>query len=105
MVSRAAVLDFVDRLAQAFSPRRVVLFGSHARATAGPDSDVDLLVVMPTDKRPVEQALEIRRRIPHSFPLDLLVRTPQDVRDRLAQNDIFLTAIICEGETLYESPG
>jgi predicted nucleotidyltransferase len=36
----------VRRIVQRFDPEKVILFGSHARGTAGPDSDVDLLVVM-----------------------------------------------------------
>ena len=62
-------------------------------------------MIMPTRKRTLEQALEIRKRIPRSFPLDLLVRTPQDLARRVAMNDVFLTSILAEGETLYESAG
>jgi predicted nucleotidyltransferase len=81
----------------------VILFGSHARGDATPDSDVDLLVIMPTKDRTVQKALEIRLRVPCSFALDLLVRTPRDVRERLALHDCFLQTITTEGKVLYES--
>ena len=44
------------------------------------DSDVDLLVVMEFEGRPQEQAFEIRRALPRSFPLDLLLRRPEEIR-------------------------
>ena len=105
MVLRKEIRDFVRSVAREFSPQRVVLFGSYARGNPSDDSDVDLLVIMRTRKRTLQQALEIRQRIPRQFPLDLLVRTPQDLARRVALKDSFLTGILAEGETLYESPG
>ena len=103
MVCEAEIQAFVDKVVEEFSPQRVILFGSHARGDATPDSDVDLLVIMPTIKRTVQQALEIRKRVSCHFALDLLVRTPRDVKERLALRDCFLGSIVTEGRTLYES--
>jgi predicted nucleotidyltransferase len=104
MAPREEIKDFVQSIVREFSPQRVLLFGSYARGNPTEDSDVDLLVVMPTQKRTMQQALEIRQRIPRKFPLDLLVKTPQDIASRVAMKDAFLTGILAEGETLYESP-
>ena len=103
MVREAEIQDFVNKVVEEFAPQRVILFGSHARGDATPDSDVDLLVIMPTKKQTIEQAVEIRQRIRRSFPLDLIVKTPADVTWRLALHDCFLTTIVTEGKTLYES--
>ncbi len=103
MLLQKQVREFVRRLAGEFFPERVIMFGSHARGDQSSDSDVDLLVVMQTTKRPVQQALEIRNRIPCPFPLDLLVKTPQEVERRVAMHDFFMTGILGEGEILYES--
>lgn len=97
------VSEFVRRLSREFSPERVILFGSHARGSASDDSDVDLLVIMPTRKRTIQQALEIRRSLKCPFALDLLVKTPKEVNRRLALHDIFMTTIMAEGKILYES--
>ena len=102
MVDRRKILAFVREVAEKFSPERVVLFGSYARDNPTADSDVDLLVVMPHDKRNVEQSLDITRRVDRTFPLDLIVRKPGEVRRRLRQHDMFLTSILEEGKTLYE---
>lgn len=102
MVSRRKIESFVQQVAEEFAPERVVLFGSYARGEPTEDSDVDLLVIMAHNNRNVEQSLDITRRVDRTFPLDLLVRTPQEVRQRLRQHDMFLTAILKEGKTLYE---
>ncbi len=50
ILKRDSVLaEIVRRLVDAYQPRRVYLFGSKARGDAGPDSDYDLLVVVPDD--------------------------------------------------------
>ena len=105
MACEAEIQDFVDKVVEEFAPERVILFGSHARGDATPDSDVDLLVIMPTKKQAIDQAVEIRQRIRRSFPLDLIVKTPGDMAWRLSLHDCFLTTIVTEGKTLYESLG
>jgi predicted nucleotidyltransferase len=77
------------------------LFGSYAYGTPHADSDVDLLVVMPTrDQR--AQAVRIRYRLTAPFPLDLIVRTPKEMKWRLAEGESFLTTIVSQGKVLYE---
>ena len=102
MISLNDIRRYVGAVARMFNPERVVLFGSHAEGHPTKDSDVDLLVVMAHKGRDVEQAFEIRRAIPRTFPLDLVVRTPEGIRRRLRQNDTFLTSIWRTGKTLYE---
>jgi predicted nucleotidyltransferase len=69
----------VKRIVEQFRPEKIILFGSHARGQAGPDSDVDLLVVMPVEGSVREKRLEIRRAL-HDIPapLDILVSSPED---------------------------
>jgi predicted nucleotidyltransferase len=102
MISINDIRRYVRDLARAFEPERVVLFGSYAEGQPTEDSDVDLLVVMDHKGRDVEQAFAIRRAIPRTFPLDLVVRTPSGLRRRLGEKDTFLTSIWRTGKTLYE---
>lgn len=100
---RAAVRTFVRQVAERFRPDKIILFGSHAYGRADADSDVDLLVIMPA-RDVVGQAIRIRRAVVRPFPLDLLVRTPQQVSWGVRENNWFLREIVEEGKVLYEAP-
>lgn len=101
MIRMHAIRRYARDVARKFGPERVVLFGSYAEGHPTEDSDVDLLVVMEHKGRNMEQAFAIRRSIPRTFPLDLVVRTPAELQRRLNQNDTFLTSIWHTGKTLY----
>jgi predicted nucleotidyltransferase len=88
-------------IADLFHPDRIILFGSHARGEAGPDSDVDLLVVMPAANE-INQSIKILSKIVVDYPLDLLVRKPDTLRKRLEWGDGFLLTVMEEGIVLYE---
>jgi len=102
MVNRRSIHAFVKRVADEFHPRRVILFGSYAYGKPTPDSDVDLLVVMPHDGPPAVQAAEIRKRIRAGFPMDLMVRSPAEIQRRLTMDDFFIREILERGQSLYE---
>ena len=52
MVSFADIENLAAQIAREFRPEKIILFGSHARGAPSPDSDVDLLVIMPFDGKP-----------------------------------------------------
>jgi len=104
-MTQKQIKDFGQRLAREFKPRKVVLFGSYAYGNPGPDSDVDLLVVMPLSVTPVDKSVEMRLKLQPGFPLDLLVRTPAKIKERLAMGDDFIKDIFDRGKVLYEAPG
>jgi uncharacterized protein len=102
--SIAAVIDdAVDRLVRHFHPLRIVLFGSHARGDATPDSDLDFLIVMPdgTDRR--QTAIEIHAFLRNlTMPKDILVTTPQEISRRGEVIGSALRSALREGKVLYE---
>jgi uncharacterized protein len=100
-VPRRVIRQFADEVATRFKPEKIILFGSHAYGTPHEDSDVDILVVMPT-RNELGQAMQIRLSVDYHFPLDLLVRTPKNLAWRLADGDWFLNEIVAKGEVLYE---
>jgi uncharacterized protein len=91
------------RIAAAFRPERIVLFGSYADGRPERGSDVDLLVVVDDGGHPLSKAAEISAAIDHEFPLDIVVRNPADYRRRLSLGDWFLRSIEENGRVLYES--
>ena len=103
-ISVAAIQNVVDRIVTQFSPRKVILFGSYANGTPDRDSDIDLLVVMNTTLRPVDQAVEIRQLVHAPFAFDLLVRTPEQVQERLDLGDDFFRDVTETGLVVYEAP-
>ena len=95
----------VERIVRELQPEAVILFGSYAYGAPTPDSDVDLLVVMETDASPRDRHLAVARLLrPRLFPVDILVRTPDEIRRSLGQRDFFLQEIFEQGKVLYERP-
>ena len=97
--------EIVRRIVVALHPERIILFGSYAYGTPSSDSDVDLLVIMETMARPVDRYLAVSRLIrPRPFPLDILVKTPDEVGGALAKGDPFIQEIVTRGRVLYARP-
>jgi predicted nucleotidyltransferase len=96
------VVDVVEQIVAHLHPQRIILFGSHASGTADEGSDVDLLVVMETPLRPLQQAAEISRALDQRVPADFLVRTPEQVAIRHPQ-DQSLRTVLQEGIAVYEA--
>lgn len=92
-----------EQIAREFQPERIILFGSHAYGTPGPFSDVDLLVVMPFEGSPLQQAARILTRTNPQMAVDLIVRTPEQVRERLAMQDGLMREIMERGKVAYEA--
>lgn len=103
MVAMSQIREFGQRIGREFGAERVILFGSYARGTITEDSDVDLLVIGPYDGKSVDRSVQIRLKLRPSFPVDLLIRTPEAVRKRIQMGDNFIQEIIEEGEVLYEA--
>lgn len=101
-VRLAEIQRYADEIAKRFHPERIILFGSYAYGIPDRDSDVDLLVVMEFEGRAQEQTFKIRRALPRSFPLDLLARRPEELRQRIQMGDFFLREVLEKGIVLYE---
>ena len=52
---RKIILEIADTIIRQYQPKKVILFGSHAYGEATADSDIDLLIVKDTDKRPIDR--------------------------------------------------
>ena len=102
MVERARILEYAQAIAREFQPEKIILFGSYAYGEPTPDSDVDLLVVMRHEENPARKAAEIEIKLRTGFPLDLIVRTPDAMRERVAIGDCFMREIIERGQLLHE---
>jgi uncharacterized protein len=82
-IARKEIRQMVRRIVSRFHPEKIILLGSYARGEAGPDSDVDLLVVMPVEGSRREKAVEIGVAL-HDIrlPKDIIVTTPEAFESR-----------------------
>ena len=103
MVTMNKIEEFGQRIGDEFRVERVILFGSYAEGKATEDSDVDLLVICPFEGKSVHQSVKIRMQLRPKFPVDLIVRTPQKVRERIKMGDGFMQEILQKGKVLYEA--
>ncbi len=103
-VSRNSIRGVVEQIAAQFKPDKIILFGSFAYGSPKPESDVDLLVVMETPLRNSEQASQIVRAIDYHFGMDLIVRRPKQLDERVALGDSFLREIVEKGKVVYARP-
>ena len=102
-VTEEVLEEIVRRIVTALHPEKIVLFGSYAYGRPLDDSDVDLLVILETPARPLDRYLAVSRLLrPRPFPLDILVKTPDEIRQGLQQGSAFVHEIITQGRVLYE---
>jgi predicted nucleotidyltransferase len=102
-VNEGLLADITHRIVEAFQPHKVILFGSYAYGQPRPDSDVDLLVIMDSDEPMIERMLRVSEVARVRFlPMDVLVRTPEEIEYRLSIGDFFLKEIVEKGRVLYE---
>jgi predicted nucleotidyltransferase len=92
----------VRRIVKRFDPEKIILFGSHAKGTARPDSDVDLLIVMPVAGSKRKMQLELRAAL-HDVrvPKDVIVTTPEEFAWRKDIVGTIEYPAATEGKLLY----
>jgi len=103
MTTKEYITAMVNRIADRFHPVQVILFGSHAHGDAGPESDIDLLVVLPQAANKRQAAIEIRRAL-KDFPVskDIIVTTPDEIARRGNLVGDVLRPALREGKVIYE---
>ncbi|MCF7822522.1 MAG: nucleotidyltransferase domain-containing protein [Mariprofundaceae bacterium] len=96
--------DLVEKICQAGSPEKIILFGSRARGDAGADSDIDLLVVesssLPRYKRPARYRKAVAGLC---VAKDIIVWSPEEIDEWKGVSNAFITTILREGRVLYEA--
>jgi predicted nucleotidyltransferase len=102
MVDQRHITQLSDQIVRDFQPERIILFGSYAYGQPGPDSDVDLLVVLAFEGTGFRKSLEILNRLSPEFSVDLLARRPEDTARRYAEGDPLIREALDRGKVLYE---
>jgi len=102
MVTAEQILRLSGQIAGQFAPEKIVLFGSYAYGDPTEDSDVDLLVAMNSKCSELDKSIELRMAVDVTYPLDMLVRRPRILRQRVRWGDCFLIEILEKGLILHE---
>ncbi len=100
------LLDDIERVAEylgkAANAEQVILFGSHARGDAKNDSDVDLLIIAPSNLPRFKRSRELYTLFrPYPFAMDLVVYTPEEIESGKRSSASFVSTVLREGKTLY----
>jgi predicted nucleotidyltransferase len=98
-IPRKQIESYCRVLAREFHPQRIILFGSYAYGKPTPDSDVDLVVVMPFRGSDTKKVVEMQLRVGAPFPMDLLLWKPERAR----KTDYFTREVLSRGEVIYEA--
>lgn len=98
-----ALAEAVARITYNFNPLQIILFGSWARGEARPDSDLDLLVVLPSIENKRRTLIEILRTL-NGLPAskDVIVTTPEEIAQRGHLVGDVLRPALREGKVIYE---
>jgi predicted nucleotidyltransferase len=95
--------EIVRRIVEGFAPEKIILFGSHAKGSSGPDSDVDLLVVMHPGGSRRKKATEIDLSLVGvNVPVDVIVVTPEELQRDQDRIGTLIRPALKEGRVLYE---
>ena len=98
----AFISRVLERLVRSFAPERIVLFGSYAKGTAHPGSDIDLLVVANLEGDPVVHLRRARQLVADSFPpVDVVLCMPEEVAEATLARSPFLLSVLGSGITVY----
>jgi predicted nucleotidyltransferase len=94
--------SLVQKIVEAVHPLKIILFGSYARDTAGPESDIDVLVVMPEGVHCRRTAQPLYRQIRGlGIPFEVLVTTPATLERHKDNIGLIYRTILNEGKEVY----
>ncbi len=106
IVDDALIQEITRRIVEGVHPRRVILFGSRARGDARPDSDIDLFVEMESAESRLDRYMRVNSLFyGRHWSMDLIVMTPQEVRERRNSRHSMVPIIEREGKVLFDRSG
>lgn len=101
---QSAIQEITRRLINAAQPTKLILFGSFARGSAGPDSDIDILVIEKKVESKHAEMVRLRKTLRGIlFPIDVLVVSETEFKERSAYPSNVYYWTNCEGKVLYEA--
>lgn len=98
--------DAARRICEQIRPEKILLFGSYASGRPRKDSDIDLLIVWDTDGTRTQRYQAVSRAIgARRYPVDIVIKTPAQMRRRAHWVDPFFHEVMTKGIVLYDRDG
>lgn len=102
-VTTSLLKSVVEKLIGSLDIEKIILFGSYASGVPTKNSDVDLLVILNTREKGIKRyALVSELLEPRKVPMDIIVKTPEEIKKRACYFDPFMKRILQTGKVLYE---
>ncbi len=103
MLSNSKVVEsLIQKIVEAVHPLKIILFGSYARDKVNPDSDIDVLVVMPEGVHCRRTAQLLYRQIKGlGVPFDILVATPRILEKHKENIGLIYRTVLKQGREIY----
>jgi len=94
--------DIRRRLIKEYDPDKIILFGSRVEGKDNEGSDIDLVIVKETEKRPLDRRIEVETLLAdRAVPIDIVVYTPDEIRNLYSMGSPFVEEIVENGRLLY----
>lgn len=94
--------NLIERIAAAAYPLQIILFGSTSRGEIGPDSDIDVMVVMPDGTRRSNTVRYLYTQLSgFGFPVDIVVATPSLLDQHKDNMGLIYRSVLAEGKEIY----
>jgi predicted nucleotidyltransferase len=90
-------------LVKAYRPEKIILFGSFASGIVHEGSDLDLVIIKETSKRPIDRQVEVYGLVKPEVGIDLFIYTPREFTDLESMGFSLVKEIVAKGKVLYEA--
>ena len=101
--SKSLINTILKRLVENLDVIKVILFGSYVSGNPTKDSDLDLLIIINTKAKGIKRYAMVSELLePRKIPMDIIVKTPEELEDRTKKFDPFIRNILKTGKILYE---
>jgi predicted nucleotidyltransferase len=101
-ITEDIIQEIKSRIVSGVHPEKIILFGSYAYGTSTKDSDLDLLVILPSNKPMHKRVTRIRKLLRDiRVPKDIIVYTPEEVEKWKNASAAFITSIMKKGKVIY----
>ncbi len=102
-INEIVISEITKKIVENFNPEKIILFGSQVWGKPKEWSDIDILIIMDFNESFAKISAKISMIAkPKYIPMDILVRTPEEIEKRIEIGDYFIKNILKEGKVLYE---